>query len=52
VPIVLKKEEKMSDSGNFYVYIKLVDSVAIEPEAIISHWAVYRATFYDDVSDI
>lgn len=52
VPNVLKKEEKMSDSGNLYAYIKLADSVAMEPEAIISHWTIYRATFSDgDISD-
>lgn len=42
----------MSDSGNLYAYIKLADSVAIEPEALISHWTIYRTTFDDgDVSD-
>ena len=52
MPIVLKKEEKMSNSGNLYAYIKFADSVAIEPEALISHWTIYRATFDDgDISD-
>lgn len=31
----------MSDSGDLYAYIKLADSVAMEPEAIISHWTIY-----------
>lgn len=42
----------MSDSENFFPFIKLANPVNIEPKATITNWTVHRATFADgDISD-
>ncbi len=42
----------MSDSENFFPFIKLANPVNIEPKATITNWSVHRVTFDDgDVSD-
>ena len=42
----------MSDSENFFPFIKIANPVNIEPQATITNWSVHRVTFDDgDVSD-